>query len=97
MPQSHLFDVRHLRPRFNKKVPCKWNCRHFFIVFFFSSGCDRYVENDDECCNRTFLVHILPTLWKIFLIFDSYAPNFEEVEGAYWFGSVRPVQSVMRE
>ena len=22
-----------------------------------------------------------------------YAPNFEEVEGAYWFGSVRPVQS----
>ena len=31
-----------------------------------------------------------------------YAPNFEEVEGAYWFGSVRAVsqsvsQSVMRE
>ena len=32
-----------------------------------------------------------------------YAPNFEEVEGAYWFGFVRPVcpvvcsQSVMRE
>ena len=24
---------------------------------------------------------------------DFYAPNFEEVEGAYWFGSVRPVQS----
>ena len=23
-----------------------------------------------------------------------YAPNFEEVEGAYWFGSARPVQSV---
>ena len=22
-----------------------------------------------------------------------YAPNFEEVEGAYWFGSVRPVLS----
>ena len=21
-----------------------------------------------------------------------YAPNFEEVEGAYWFGSVRAVQ-----
>ena len=20
-----------------------------------------------------------------------YAPNFEEVDGAYWFGSVRPV------
>ena len=33
----------------------------------------------------------------------NYAPNFEEVEGAYWFGSVRPVVSsavslsVMRE
>ena len=32
----------------------------------------------------------------------NYAPNFEEVEGAYWFGSVRAVlravsQSVMRE
>ena len=28
-----------------------------------------------------------------------YAPNFEEVEGAYWFGSVQSsgVQSVMRE
>ena len=29
-----------------------------------------------------------------------YAPNFEESEGAYWFGSVRPVvcsESVMRE
>ena len=23
--------------------------------------------------------------------FDIYAPNFEEVEGAYWFGSVRAV------
>ena len=23
---------------------------------------------------------------------DFYAPNFEEVEGAYWFGSVRAVQ-----
>ena len=23
---------------------------------------------------------------------DFYAPNFEENEGAYWFGSVRPVQ-----
>ena len=23
-----------------------------------------------------------------------YAPNFEEVEGAYWFGSVRAVQWV---
>ena len=21
---------------------------------------------------------------------DFYAPNFEEVEGAYWFGPVRP-------
>ena len=39
-------------------------------------------------------------------IFSFYAPNFEEVEGAYWFGSVRAVsqsvcqsvcQSVMRE
>ena len=37
--------------------------------------------------------------------FVFYAPNFEEVEGAYWFGSVRAVsecsqsvsQSVMRE
>ena len=29
-----------------------------------------------------------------------YAPNFKEVEGAYWFGSVCPVvcsESVMRE
>ena len=28
------------------------------------------------------------------LILNSffYAPNFEEVEGAYWFGSVRAVQ-----
>ena len=27
----------------------------FFFCFFFSfsSGCDRYVENDDECCKRT--------------------------------------------
>ena len=24
---------------------------------------------------------------------DFYAPNFEEVEGAYWFGSVHPVVS----
>ena len=34
------------------------------------------------------------------LTLSYYAPNFEEVEGAYWFGSVRPVvssQSVMRE
>ena len=23
---------------------------------------------------------------------DFYAPNFEEVEGAYWFGSVHAVQ-----
>ena len=27
------------------------------------------------------------------IIHAFYAPNFEEVEGAYWFGSVRPVQS----
>ena len=28
----------------------------------------------------------------------NYAPNFEEVEGAYWFGSVRAwCESVMRE
>ena len=36
-----------------------------YYFFSFSFGCDRYVENDDECCNRTFLDHILPTLWKI--------------------------------
>ena len=45
--------------------------------------------------------------WRIFNIFSNfcfktdcvymlephcYAPNFEEVEGAYWFGSVRAVQ-----
>ena len=23
-----------------------------------------------------------------------YAPNFKEVEGAYWFGSIRPVSPV---
>ena len=42
----------------------------FFLLFFFSfsSGCDRYVENDDECCNITFLDLILPTLWKMLLI-----------------------------
>ena len=37
------------------------------------------------------------------MVFECfYAPNFEEVEGAYWFGSVRAVSlsvclSVMRE
>ena len=41
----------------------------FFLLFFFSFGCDSYVENDDECCNRTFLDHILPTLWKMLPIF----------------------------
>ena len=47
---------RHLRPTFNKKVPCKWKCLSPFFYFFFLSfwpGCDRYVENDDECRNRT--------------------------------------------
>ena len=40
-----------------------------YYFFSFSFGCDRYVENDDECCNRTFLDHILPTLWKMLSIF----------------------------
>ena len=40
--------------------------RSIFFFFFFSSGYDRYiVENDDECCDRTFLDHIFPTLWKM--------------------------------
>ena len=26
-----------------------------YYFFSFSSGCDRYVENDDECCIITFL------------------------------------------
>ena len=39
------------------------------IIFSFSFGCNRYVENDDECYNRTFLDHILPTLWKMLPIF----------------------------
>ena len=39
------------------------------LLFSFSSGCDRYVENDDECYNRTFYT-ILPTLWKML-------PNFK--------------------
>ena len=26
----------------------------------------------------------------VFFSFAYYAPNFEEVEGAYWFGPVRP-------
>ena len=35
--------------------------------------------------------------WGV-LNFSFYAPNFEEVEGAYWFGSVRAwCESVMRE
>ena len=43
------------------------------------------------------------TIWPVQ---SGYAPNFEEVEGAYWFGSVRAVRqsvsqsvclSVMRE
>ena len=38
----------------------------------------------------------------LFLLLFFYAPNFKEVEGAYWFGSVRAVcesvcLSVMRE
>ena len=54
-----------------QKVPCKWKCLSpfFIIIYLFSSGCDRYVENDDECCNRTFLDHILPTLCKMLPIF----------------------------
>ena len=49
-------------------------CRHFllsysYFFFSFSFCCDRYVENDDECCNRTFLDHILPTLCKMLPIF----------------------------
>ena len=63
---------RHLQ-----KVPCTWKCLSpfFFIHLFFfsfSSGCDRYVENGDECCNRTFLDHLLPTLWKMLPIFYSF-------------------------
>ena len=63
---------RHLRKKFHVSGNV---CRHFFIILFllylfsFSSGCDRYAENDDECCNRTFLDHILPTLWKMLPIF----------------------------
>ena len=56
-----------------KKVPCKLKCLSPFfyyfilIIFFsFSSGCDRYVENDDECCNITFL----------FLIFTENVADF---------------------
>ena len=29
-------------------------------------------------------------IWDNFGWFSFYAPNFEEVEGAYWFGPVRP-------
>ena len=81
MTQSHLFDVTY------KKFHVIGNvCRHFFyfcffylfiffnelIFFSFSSGCDRYVENGDECCNRTFLDHLLPTLWKMLPIVYSF-------------------------
>ena len=31
--------------------------------------------------------------WSLYNEYNFYAPNFEEVEGAYWFGSVRPVVS----
>ena len=29
------------------------------------------------------------TAWSQYVIVSSYAPNFEEVEEAYWFGPVR--------
>ena len=43
----------------------------YLLLFFFSFsfGCDRYVENDDVFCKRTFLDHMLPTLWKMLPIF----------------------------
>ena len=43
-----------------------------------------------------------PKHFEVLMPYICYAPNFEEVEGAYWFGSVRAVSqsvslSVMRE
>ena len=70
---------RHLQPTFNKKFRVSGNvCRLFFLLLhFFLSGCDRFVENDDECCNRTFLDHILPMLWKMLQIFFTVLSGCE--------------------
>ena len=58
---------RHLRKKFHVGGNV---CHHFFIIlfllFFFLF---RLAVIDDECCNRTFLDHILPTLWKMLPIF----------------------------
>ena len=56
MSQSRLFDVIYDQ-RSTKMFHVSGNvCRHFIIIiiiFSFSPSCDRYVENDHECCNRT--------------------------------------------
>ena len=55
----------------------------FIIIYFFSPGCDRYVENDDECCNRTFLDHILPKLWKMLPIFLQFRLAVSAITNEY--------------
>ena len=78
----------------------------FFTFQYYCDFCD--------CLFMLFLLAFLKT--KLYLVVVRrncccsthyfYAPNFEEVEGAYWFGSVRAVSqsvsqsvslSVMRE
>ena len=53
--------ITSFRRLLRKRFHVSGNVCHNFLLFYsyylfsFSSGCDRYVENDDECCIITFL------------------------------------------
>ena len=45
-------------------------------------------ESEKELFNQ-FTMYVFPELMRVFA-YTFYARNFGEVEGAYWFGPVRP-------
>ena len=62
-------------------------------------GSDEYPQSMFWIENKKFCIPLIPQFYCIKEGFKGlyfswpcfYAPNFEEVEGAYWFGSVRAV------
>ena len=66
---------------------CSSHNHHIWFTYIYSHMTAAAASHNCTCMSLTFMVWVTDfSVWHHF-----YAPNFEEVEGAYWFGPVHPI------